>query len=264
MLKQAASASFLLLICACIMCVQLACTQSGQPEEQALRIAVASNFVQPMQALVAAFQEQRNSASAKIQVIGGSTGKQYAQIKHGAPFDLFFAADAERPQLLEQDGLTITDSRRVYAIGHLVLWGPSMQNDADAMDLLSADTFQHLAIANPKLAPYGRAAQEVLVSMQQWEQLQPRLVRGENIAQCYQFVASGNAQLGFVAASQLVDEVRNEQMSGFFWPVPAEMHSPIKQECVLLRDSAPARAFMQFMQSDIARGIIRDHGYTVP
>jgi molybdate transport system substrate-binding protein len=224
-----------------------------------IHIAVASNFSATMRLLAERFEAQSDH---RVVLLPGSTGKHFAQIMHGAPFDTFFAADVKRPERLEAEGRIIPGSRFSYAIGKLVLWSPDPELvDGDGA-VLESGTFRRLAIANPRLAPYGRAAQQFLESRGIWESLQPRLVRGENISQAFQFVASGNAELGLVALSQLMQSGR--PMAGSSWQVPEKLHSPIEQQAVLLSDSAAAFDFMRFVKSEPARAIIRDAGYGIP
>lgn len=221
------------------------------------RIAVASNFAPALRTIADNFAR---SSGHDIVLIPGSTGKHYAQIINGAPFDAFFAADAARPTRLEQDGRA--SDRYTYALGRLVLWS-SMPGLVDPKGkILTTTSFRYLAIANPKLAPYGKAAQETLVRLGLWEKVQPRLVRGENISQTLQFVASGNAELGFIAKSQL----RNPDtiITGSYWQVPAAFHAPIAQQAVLLSNSVIARAFMNYAKSPAAQEIISHYGYDLP
>jgi molybdate transport system substrate-binding protein len=224
-----------------------------------IRVATASNFRTAMTALANEFEVETGHQAT---VITGSTGKHFAQIIHGAPFDVFFAADRERPEKLESEGLTVPGSRFTYAFGKLILWSPQ----ADYVDVggrvLKQGNFYHLAVANPQLAPYGRAAREVLENAGLWESLSKRLVRGENVAQAFQFVHSGNAELGFVALSQLKDG--DHLSTGSHWPVPPEMYGAIEQQAVVLRDNRAAREFMSFVQSARAARIIRTHGYETP
>jgi molybdate transport system substrate-binding protein len=195
-------------------------------------------------------------------LIFGSTGKHYAQIKNGAPFDAFFAADVRRPELLEKEGVALPGSRFTYAIGKLVLWSPKTGYvDPDA-SILERGEFHHLAIANPKLAPYGKAAQEILQALGLWDRHSGRLVRGENIGQTFQFVDSGNAEFGFVAYSQVKHP--NQPIKGSFWEVPQSLYTPIKQQAVLLKDKEAARVFLSFVRSDEALKIIHDYGYDTP
>jgi len=224
-----------------------------------IRVAVASNFGAPMREIAGRFEA--NSAH-DITLVLGSTGKHYAQILNGAPFDLFFAADAKRPQLLQKAGKGVTGTCFTYAIGRLVLWS----SDAGLVDgqgnVLTSNRFERLAIANPRFAPYGLAAQQVLQSLGLWGLLESQLIRGENVAQTFQFVSSGNVELGFVAWSQIRGpEHRN---GGSHWLVPETLHEPIEQQAILLRDGVAAREFVSFVRADEARQIMANHGYGAP
>jgi molybdate transport system substrate-binding protein len=244
---------------ACLFFFVTAFLLAGNTRAEEIHIAVASNFTATMRILAKRFEEQSGHS---VVLLPGSTGKHYAQITHGAPFDAFFAADAERPALLEVDGRIQPGSRFTYAIGRLVLWSP----DPGLIDrngtVLQSGAFRRLAIANPRLAPYGRAAQEVLESRDLWNSVKPKLVRGENIGQAFQFVASGNAELGFVALSQLMQTGRHRK--GSWWQVPGTLHTPIEQQAVLLSDSTAAADFMRFSKSEPAHAIIRGFGYGIP
>jgi molybdate transport system substrate-binding protein len=224
-----------------------------------IRIAVASNFRLAMEVIARDFASRTGH---KVTLIYGSTGKQYAQIQHGAPFDAFFAADSQRPKQLEEDGVAVEGTRFTYAVGKLVLWSPVAGYVDASGDVLKTDDFRHLAIASPELAPYGLAAQQVLQSSGLWESLANRLVRGESIAQAFQFVKSGSAELGFVAYAQIKQP--GKPMIGSYWDIPHSLYSPIEQQAVLLRDSEPARAFLQFVQSLEAMEIIETFGYLAP
>jgi molybdate transport system substrate-binding protein len=232
---------------------------AGSPAIAAeVRVAVASNFTTAAREIVAAFEVR---SGHEVTLAFGSTGKHYAQIRNGAPMDVLLAADERRPRLLEEGGSAVRGSRFTYAVGRLVLWSPRPGIVVDGPSVLEGGDFRHLAIGNPKLAPYGAAAQEVLEALSLWDGLQPRIVRGENIAQTLQFIDSGNAELGFIAASQLTDERRSE---GSFWEVPQDLHSPIGQQAVLLRITPAATEFMTFLGGDEAREILRRNGYGVP
>ncbi|MDR9437758.1 MAG: molybdate ABC transporter substrate-binding protein [Thiohalophilus sp.] len=226
---------------------------------ETLRVAVASNFKTTLEALVEDF-----AATSKHRVIvaSGSTGKHYAQILNGAPFDLFFAADVRRPRLLEQQKRSVPGSRFTYAIGKLVLWSSEAGYVDDQGLVLETGAFRHLAMANPRLAPYGLAAKQVLQQRGLYDKLQSRLVRGENIAQTFQFVATGNAQLGFVALSQLQGSSMAQQ--GSLWTIPESLYDPIEQQAVLLNDTPAARALVAYIKSDSAERIIRRFGYATP
>lgn len=224
-----------------------------------IRVAVATNFRQAMAAAAERFEEE---SGHKVVLIPGSTGKHYAQIRNGAPYDAFFAADADKPRRLEEERRIVPDSRITYAIGQLVLWSadPDLVDPAGAV--LKSGGFRHLAIANPDLAPYGAAARSVLQALCLWEALTPKLVRGKDIGQAFQFVASGNAELGFVARAQL--EAPGREFAGSSWQPPQALYPPIEQQAVLLKDASAGRAFMAFMRGDEARAIVRAHGYDTP
>ena len=192
----------------------------------------------------------------------GSTGKHYAQIKHGAPFDVFFAADVERPQLLEETGAAVEGTRFTYALGKLVLWSANPGLVDQHAEVLTSDSFNYVAIANPDLAPYGSAAREVLKGLDLWDALNDRIVRGENINNTYQYVRSRNADLGFVAYSQIVDQ--GASTDGSKWIVPDSLYPPIEQQAILIRETEQAKQFITFVRSTTGRQIIRDSGYEVP
>lgn len=231
----------------------------GQSVAEEIRVAVASNFAGAMKSLVEVFEADSGHTVA---LSFGSTGKHYAQIINGAPFDAFFAADVRRPKLLEEQGIAIPGSRFTYAVGKLVLWSPQTDYVDVSGHVLDGGDFRHLAIANPKLAPYGAAAQEVLQARGLWESLGKRLVRGENISQTLQFVRSGNAELGFVAYSQV--QRPNRPLEGTYWKVPQALYTPIEQQAVMLKDNEVARSFLIFVQGAEASNIIHAHGYDTP
>ena len=232
---------------------------AGQTVADEIHVAVASNFADAIKTIAQQFEA---NTGLKVILSFGSTGKHYAQIKNGAPFDAFFAADTKRPKLLDEEDLIIPDSRFTYAVGKIVLWSPNKDLvDANAK-ILAEDKFRHLAIANPKLAPYGKAAQEVLQARGLWSQLQGRMVRGENIGQTFQFVKSGNAELGFVAYSQV--KRPGQPVTGSLWAIPQSLYSPIAQQAVLLKDNETARKFLQFIRSNQALDIIEGYGYGTP
>ena len=224
-----------------------------------LRVAVASNFIPVLELLAPNFEKQSGHT---LTLITGATGQHYAQIVNGAPFDVFLSADAERPRLLEEQGHAIADSRFTYALGKLVLWSTDPKQVDNAGAIIAAGEFKHLAIASPKLAPYGKAAQEVLMQMDVWERLQGRLVQGENITQTLQFVYTGNAELGFIAWAQWLEV--DPGQTGSHWEVPRELYNPIVQDAVILNDSPAARAFFSFLQSDESKTLIQSAGYDLP
>jgi len=240
-----------------ILClsIALATAPRGAVADE-VKVAVATNFAGAMNALVERFEQ---TSGHTVLVSAGSTGGHYAQIKNGAPFEAFFAADTERPRLLESEGVAVPGSRFLYALGRVALWSNRAGYvDADGKVLESGE-FRHLAIANPELAPYGAAAREVLVARGVWERLQLRLVTGQDIGQAYSFVQTGNAELGFVAWAQLKQP--QSRISGSYWLVPDSLHAPIEQEAVLLRDVPAARALVEFVKGPEAREIIRSYGY---
>lgn len=219
------------------------------------RLAVAANFYAPMQAIASAFEKETGHS---VSVSYGSSGKLYAQVRNGAPFDVFLSADAAKPDALVADGDAVADSRFVYALGTLALWGPGT---GDSLNALRRSHYQRLAVADPRLAPYGLATMEVLDKLKLVRAAKEKLVTGESIAQAYQFVASGNAQLGFVALSQLDGEQRD---SGDTWVVPDDMHQPIRQVAVLLehgRDNPASTALLAYLKTDATRALIRSYGY---
>ena len=245
-----ARAGWLLLLCLLVLPVQAG---------EVLRVAVASNFLPVARLLAQSFEAETGH---RVKLVPGATGRLYAQIVRGAPFDLFLAADRVRPQRLEREGRIVPGSRRTYALGRLVLWSPDPQRIRDGSGVLRRGDFYRLAIANPRLAPYGRAAREVLERLGLWQALTPRLVRGENIAQAFHFVQSGNAELGFIAAAQW--QGLPAARRGSAWPVPANLHEPIEQQMVLLSPRPAARAFHAWLLRPESRGVVRRSGYEVP
>jgi molybdate transport system substrate-binding protein len=224
-----------------------------------IKVAVASNFTYAMQEIAQLFEQQTGH---DVTLISGSTGKIYAQIVNGAPFDAFFSADAKRPEKLEKHQLIQANSRFSYALGELVLWSPNSSLVDKQGKVLSSPSFRHLAIANPKLAPYGLAAQQVLEAEGVWPQLETKVVRGENISQAFHFVISQNAELGFIALSQLKHPTVTT--NGSHWLVPKALYSPIEQQAVQLTDKAGVRALLDFVKSEPAQQVIRRYGYSVP
>jgi molybdate transport system substrate-binding protein len=234
---------------------------SAQLHAAEVQVAVAANFTAPMQKIAADFEQ---ATGHKVQLAFGSTGKFYAQIKNGAPFDMLLAADDETPARLEKEGLAVSGSRFTYAIGQLALWS-AKPNYVDAGgEVLKQGTFKHLAIANPRLAPYGAAAVEAMTRLGVLPALQSKFVQGENIAQTFQFVATGNAELGFVALSQIFAD--GKLKSGSAWIVPAGLHARIRQDAVVLakgKDNPAAAALLKFLKSDAARAVIQSYGYAL-
>jgi molybdate transport system substrate-binding protein len=222
--------------------------------------AVAANIKDVMNEMETQFER---STGQELAVTVGSTGQLYAQIVNGAPFDILLAADQERPERLEREQLAVSGSRLTYAVGRLTLWSPDADRiQDDGASVLRKGDFRWLAIANPALSPYGSSAIEVLGRLEMEKKLRPRIVMGENIGQTFALVATGNAELGFVALSYVLAP-QNEQ-SGSRWDVPGDMYTPIRQDAVLLNhgaENAAARAFMIFLQSEPARATIVRFGY---
>lgn len=223
-----------------------------------VHVAVSSNFTNPMINIAHRFQEK---TKCKIDLSFSSTGKLYAQIKNGAPFGVFFAADMTRPMLLEKEGLAILGSRFTYAVGKMVLWSRKPNFVDSQGKVLTQENFHHLAMANPALAPYGKAAQEVLTD-RVYNHLQPKIVLGENISQAFQFVHSENAELGFVAYSQV--KRPDKPLEGSYWEVPQSLYTSIEQQAVLLKEDKVARKFLDFVQCNEAQDIICSYGYGIP
>ena len=225
-----------------------------------VKVAVAANFMGPAQQLAALFA---SSSGHTVALSPGATGKLYAQIQHGAPYQVLLSADAATPERLEQEGWAVRGSRFTYAVGRLALWSKSPSLVDDKGEVLRKGQFAHLALADPRLAPYGAAAAQVLTRMNLLEALRPKWVQGENIAQAYQFVATENAALGFVALSQVYAQGR--LLHGSAWVVPADWHSPLRQDAVLLKagqEVAAAQAWLQFLRTEPARAVMRAYGYT--
>ena len=232
---------------------------SGTVQAAEVQVAVAANFTAPMQKIAPLFEADTGH---KAQLAFGSTGRFYAQIKNGAPFDVLLAADDETPTKLEREGQG--GSRFTYAIGKLVLWSKQATLVDDKGEVLRSGKFDKIALADPKLAPYGAAAIETLSQLGLLDTLRPRFVQGENIAQTYQFVATENAQLGFVALSQVWAE--GQLKEGSAWRVPATLYSPIRQDAILLnkgKDNPAAAALLQYLRGEKARTIIRSYGYEI-
>ncbi len=224
-------------------------------------VAVAANFSAPMQRIAQLFEQDTGH---KALLAFGSTGKFYAQIKNGAPFQILLAADAATPERLEKEGLGVANSRFTYATGKLVLWSKQADLVDNKGDVLRGGKFARLAIANPKTAPYGAAAIETLTALGLLESVQAKFVQGENIAQAHQFTATENAALGFVALSQVFADGRI--IGGSAWIVPATLHKPLQQDAVLLttgKDNPAAIALMAYLRGDKAKTVMRSFGYGV-
>ncbi|MFD0669774.1 molybdate ABC transporter substrate-binding protein [Ramlibacter sp. MAHUQ-53] len=234
----------------------LACASAAAGQ---VSVAVAANFAGPMQKIASAF-ERATGHQAVVAV--GATGRFYAQVRNGAPFQVLLAADDETPARLEREGLGVAGTRFTYAVGRLALWSPDPARVDPQGEVLRRGGFERLAIADPRLAPYGAAAMEAMERLGVLAALRPKLVQGESIGQAYQFVATGNAALGFVALSQV--QAQGRLTAGSAWVVPAGLHAPLRQDAILLvpgRDSPAARALLAFLRTEEARALLRAHGY---
>lgn len=231
----------------------------GAVQADEVQVAVAANFTAPIQAIAADFEKDTGH---KLVAAYGATGQFYTQIKNGAPFEVFLAADDTTPAKLESEGDTVKGSRFTYAVGTLALWSAKDGYVDSKGQVLKDNAFQHLSIANPKAAPYGLAATQVLDKLGLTAQVKSKIVEGQNITQAYQFVSTGNAELGFVALSQIYKD--GKVSSGSAWIVPAELHDPIKQDAVILskgRDNPAAVALMDYLKGPKAAAIIQAYGY---
>ena len=233
---------------------------AGQASADEVQVAVAANFTAPMQKIAADFEQDTGH---KVVLSFGATGKFYAQIRNGAPFDVLLAADDETPARLEKEGRGVPGSRFTYAIGKLVLWSARPGFVDDKGEVLRKGDFRHVSIANPKLAPYGAAAIEVLTRLGWLSATQPKFVQGESIAQTYQFIATGNAELGFVALSQVLNK-EGKLASGSAWAVPNNLYTPIRQDAVILahgKGKPAAVALMKYLKGDKAKAVTNSYGY---
>lgn len=223
-------------------------------------VAVAANFTDATRDIVPLFEK---ATGHTVKVSFGSTGKLYSQIEHGAPFQVFLAADSKRPKKAEAEGLAVQGTRFTYAMGKLALWSAKPGAIKDGEAYLKESGFTRIAIANPKTAPYGLAAQQVMEHLGTWPKVQGKLVRGDSIAQTFQFVATGNAEAGFVALSQVKAWKKGE---GSAWEIPQAYYEPIEQQAVMLNEGSEnpaAKAFIEFLKSDAARSVITGYGYGV-
>ncbi|MCG6574430.1 molybdate ABC transporter substrate-binding protein [Pseudomonas sp. AF32] len=231
----------------------------GTVQADEVQVAVAANFTAPIQAIAADFEKDTGH---KLVAAYGATGQFYTQIKNGAPFEVFLAADDTTPARLESEGNTVKGSRFTYAIGTLALWSAKDGYVDDKGQVLKDNAYRHLSIANPKAAPYGLAATQVLDKLGLTSQVKSKIVEGQNITQAYQFASTGNAELGFVALSQVYKD--GKLSSGSAWIVPAELHDPIKQDAVILdkgRDNPAAMALVDYLKGPKAAAIIQAYGY---
>ena len=232
---------------------------TGLAEEA--QVAVAANFAEPIKAIAATLEK---TTGHKLKITLGATGKLYAQIKNGAPFDVLLAANAEAPAALEKDGLTLSGSRFTYATGKLVLWSADIGRIDGKGEVLRTGNFRKLAYANPKTAPYGAAALQVMSKLGLTPALTPKLVQGESIGQAFSFVFTGNAELGFVAMSQVLEG--GKLKSGSIWVIPQALYPPIHQDAVILDRGAnnpAALALISLLKSTDIKDLIRSYGYDI-
>lgn len=226
-----------------------------------VQVAVAANFYRPMQQLAAAYEAK---SGYEVGLSAGSTGKLYAQINNGAPFDVFLAADQRRPKALVDSGLAIAEQQFTVAVGQLALWSSDPQLIDDSPTLLTQNQLDKLAIASPKTAPYGAAAVEVLKALDVYPNWQRKLIQGQNISHTYQYVSSGNVPAGFVALSQVYHD--GKITAGSAWLVPAELHQPLKLDVVLLnkaQHNQAALGLLRYLQSGQAKALIQSFGYQI-
>ncbi|GAC1407572.1 MAG: molybdate ABC transporter substrate-binding protein [Burkholderiaceae bacterium] len=247
----------------CLAAVAFTLAVPGAARGDQVSVAVAANFTAPMQKIALAFERETGH---QVVASYGATGGFFAQIKHGAPFQVLLAADTHTPERLEQEGNAVAGTRFTYATGALVLWSaqPGLVDSRGTVLTRSAEPslFDHLAVANPATAPYGLAAVQTLRALGVYTALAPKLVQGENITQAYQFVRSGNVPLGFVALSQVYRD--GKLVTGSAWIVPPDLYAPLRQDCVVLergRNKPAAHALARIMTGAAARKIILDYGY---
>jgi molybdate transport system substrate-binding protein len=243
----------------CLVLIALAGASAAGAHAAEAQVAVAANFAEPMKAIAAVLER---STGHTLQISTGASGAFYTQIKHGAPFDVFLSADNERPEMLEKDGLAQPDTRFTYATGKLVLWSARSGRVDDKGSVLKAPGLGKVAYANPKTAPYGTAAVQVLERLGLKDAITPKLVQGESIGQTYSFVKTGNADVGFVALSQVLSGGRLKE--GSMWVIPQAHYDPIRQDVVLLKrgaDNEAAKALLRLLQSPSIKDLIRSYGY---
>lgn len=242
-----------------LLCGLLTLALSAGLHAETVQVAVAANFSAPMKIIAADFEKDTGH---KVQLSFGSTGKFYAQIKSGAPFDVFLSADDETPARLDKEGDAVAGSRFTYATGKLLLWSATPGVVDVHGEVLKKNQFRNIALAAPKLAPYGAAAIEVLTRLGLLASLSPKFVQGESIGQVFSFVHTGNAELGFVALSQVYEGGKLKSGSG--WIVPAHLYSPLRQDAVQLaraKDNPAAAALLGYLKTVKARAVIRSYGY---
>lgn len=241
------------------LAIAVAAFSVGNAFADEVQVAVAANFTAPIQAIAKDFEKDTGH---KLVASFGATGQFYTQIKNGAPFEVFLAADDTTPAKLESENEIVKGSRFTYAVGTLALWSAKDGYVDDKGEVLKKNAYQHLSIANPKAAPYGLAATQVLDKLGLTEATKAKIVEGQSIAQAFQFVQTGNAELGFVALSQVYKD--GKLTSGSAWIVPANLHEPIKQDAVILnkgKDNAAAKALMDYLKGPKAAAVIKSYGY---
>lgn len=242
---------------ACSLLLALGIPAIAEADE--VQVAVAANFLAPLQEIAKSFEKETGHQTL---ITSGATGQLFTQIQHGAPFEVMISADAKTPKKLVKNELALADSQFTYARGKLVLWSvdPALVDAGGAV--LKTGKFKHLAIANPKTAPYGTAAMEALDKLGLSASLKSKLVEGENISQAKQFVDTGNAEVGFVALSQIYKD--GKITKGSAWVVPLDLYAPIYQDAVLLKkgeDNPAATALLNYLKSDKAKAIMTTYGY---
>jgi molybdate transport system substrate-binding protein len=243
-------------IFSCFLAALIGVATTAHADE--ISVAVAANFTAPMKQIAAEFEKDTGH---KVVASFGSTGKFYAQIKNGAPFEVLLTADDETPTKLIKENAAVAGSQFTYAIGKLVLWSAKAGVVDGTGEVLKKGSFAHIALADPKLAPYGAAATETMKAMGVYDSLQPKIVTAENIAQAHQFISSGNSELGFVALSQVLKEGKIE---GSYWLVPANLYKSIRQDALILekgKGKPAADALMNYLKADKAKAIITSFGY---
>jgi molybdate transport system substrate-binding protein len=241
------------------LALAVAALSAGSAFADEVQVAVAANFTAPIQAIAKDFEKDTGH---KLVASFGATGQFYTQIKNGAPFEVFLAADDTTPAKLESENEIVKGSRFTYAVGTLALWSAKEGYVDDKGQVLKDNKYEHLSIANPKAAPYGLAATQVLAKLGLTDATQAKIVEGQSIAQAYQFVQTGNAELGFVALSQVFKD--GKLTGGSAWIVPANLHEPIKQDAVILnkgKDNAAAKALMEYLKGPKAAAVIKSFGY---
>ncbi len=238
-------------LCLLLLCiVQISLAQ--------IRVATASNFYRPLKKMAVVFEEQHG---IKVLISSGSSGKLYSQINNGAPFDVFLSADTLMPYLLEKSGTAVIGSRMTYATGRLLLWAPGVKGVNTITALFADENLKHIALANPKLAPYGVASKEFLLKRNQWEALQSKFVFGENVGQTLQFIQSGNCDFGFISYGQWL--AIEHRKAGFHYLLESNEHRPIIQQLVRLNQKKESHLFATFLKSVSAKSIIQEYGYEV-